>query len=114
MVPKTLHDEMEFIRTTLNIMHMGTPVATRKHAKYIPEQALALSTESVRNYFPQVDLELNDALKYLRKDTLDISGDNKGYALVSFENIPLGWINLLGNRSNNMYPTTWRIRMNIP
>lgn len=113
MVPKSLHDEMEFIRISLNIIHMGTPVATRKHAKFIPEQALALSTKIAKNNFQQVDLELNDALKYLRKDALDIPGNVKGYALVRFQEISLGWINLLGNRSNNMYPTPWRIRMNI-
>ncbi len=114
MVPQDLQNEMEFLRTSLNIMHMGTPVATRKHSKFIPEQALALSTKIAKNNFPQIDLELNDALKYLRKDTLDIQGNNKGHALISFEDISLGWINLLENRSNNMYPTAWRIRMHIP
>lgn len=113
MVPKVLHDEMEFIRISLNIMHMGTPVATRKHAKFIPEQALALSTKLAKNNFQQIDLALHDALKYLRKDALDIPGNAKGHALVCIQDIPLGWINLLGNRSNNMYPTAWRIRMNI-
>ena len=92
---------------------MGTPVATRKHAKFIPEQALAFSTKIAKNNFLQVSLDLNDALKYLRKDPLDIPGNAKGYALVGYEGISLGWINLLNNRSNNMYPINWRIRMHI-
>ncbi|MFM9837959.1 MAG: methyltransferase RsmF C-terminal domain-like protein [Cyclobacteriaceae bacterium] len=27
------------------------------------------------------------------------------------ESHPIGWVNLLGNRVNNLYPTNWRVRM---
>lgn len=111
MVPASLQEEMEFLRSNLHVIHIGTPVATQKHAKFIPEQALGLSTKIAKNNFLNIDLDLENALKYLRKDQLDIQGSTKGYALMSFEDIPLGWANMLGNRINNMYPTPWRIRM---
>ena len=111
MVPKSMAEEMEYIRSALTIIHIGTPLATRKHDKFIPEQALALSLKIARDNFHPVSLDLQDALKYLRKDPLVIPWNFKGYALVSYSGISLGWINLLENRSNNMYPTAWRIRM---
>ncbi len=112
-VPESLHEEMEFLRATLHVIHIGTPVATQKHAKFIPEQALALATKIAKGRFLKIDLNLEDALKYLRKDQLDIQHSAKGYALMSYEDVPLGWANMLGNRLNNMYPTPWRIRMQI-
>jgi hypothetical protein len=31
--------------------------------------------------------------------------------LVMHEGVALGWVNLLGNRLNNLYPAGWRIMM---
>ena len=42
---------MEYLRSNLHVIHIGTPVATQKHDKFIPEQALALSTKIAKNNF---------------------------------------------------------------
>ncbi|MBP9970437.1 MAG: hypothetical protein KBE94_04055, partial [Paludibacteraceae bacterium] len=28
-------------------------------------------------------------------------------------NVPLGWVKNIGNRCNNMYPSSWKVRMDI-
>jgi NOL1/NOP2/fmu family ribosome biogenesis protein len=33
--------------------------------------------------------------------------------LICYNNQALGWVKNLGNRSNNLYPQHWRIRMNL-
>jgi len=38
---------------------------------------------------------------------------SRGYVLISFKGQPLGWVKNLGNRTNNLYPQEWRIRMKI-
>ena len=35
----------------------------------------------------------------------------RGYVLATFEGLPLGWLNNLGSRANNLYPAEWRLRL---
>ncbi len=104
--------EIEFLAKNLYLLSAGTDMATVKHEKLVPEHALALSQELNKENFNVLELELADALRYLRKETLTIKADKKGFTLITYQNIPLGWANLLGNRINNLYPTEWRVRMN--
>ncbi len=110
-LPKQFGAEINWLANNLNVVTKGTAVATLKHEKLIPEHALALSLELNRNQFPQIDLSLDQALAYLRKETPLIGEGQKGFALVTYQNHRLGWVNLLGNRINNLYPANWRIRM---
>jgi 16S rRNA C967 or C1407 C5-methylase (RsmB/RsmF family)/NOL1/NOP2/fmu family ribosome biogenesis protein len=103
--------EAEFIRQHVRLVGMGTAMATVKHDKLIPEHALALSIDLKKEHFTTIDLSRADAIKYLRKDPLTIEGYKKGYALICFEGIPIGWVNVLDNRINNLYPSEWRIKM---
>lgn len=76
-----------------------------------PSQELALSTALTPNAFPSVELEWEDAIKFLKKEALVLpSGIDKGYVLVRYQRLPLGFVKNLGNRANNLYPQEWRIR----
>jgi 16S rRNA C967 or C1407 C5-methylase (RsmB/RsmF family)/NOL1/NOP2/fmu family ribosome biogenesis protein len=108
-IPASLLDTINFLAQKLNMVLRGTAIATEKHTKLVPEHALALSVLLNRQHFRQVELSADEALTYLRKDTLNIGGDSKGFGLVTYFERPLGWVNLLGNRINNLYPSTWRI-----
>ena len=92
-------------------MYAGTNLATLKHDKLVPEHALALSVEINRSNFPIVDVTEADALKYLRKENLQVADAAMGFSLLTYQETPLGWANVLANRMNNMYPSEWRIRM---
>ena len=71
----------------------------------------ALSTALTPNAFPSVELEWEDAIKFLKKEALVLpSGTDKGYVLVRYQGLPLGFVKNLGNRANNLYPQEWRIR----
>jgi 16S rRNA C967 or C1407 C5-methylase (RsmB/RsmF family) len=97
----------------LDILQAGTPVASGNESQRIPHPALALSVVYNRSAFPELNLDLRDALRFLRKENLSPMGDKTGWNLVSYRDIPLGWIKNLGNRTNNYFPKEWRIRMNI-
>lgn len=109
--PASLAPEFEFLLQPLKIIYAGTNVASIKHDKLIPEHALALSVEINREHFPALEVSEADALKFLRKESIQVPGAKTGFALVTFEDVPLGWANILSNRINNMYPAQWRIRM---
>ena len=110
-LPANKVTEIEWLANNLHLISAGTPIAVQKHNKLIPEHALALSINlNVENFY-KVDLELPDALQFLRRETIVVKTSERRFALISFEGIPLGWVNLLDNRINNLYPAHWRIRM---
>jgi 16S rRNA C967 or C1407 C5-methylase (RsmB/RsmF family)/NOL1/NOP2/fmu family ribosome biogenesis protein len=108
---KSVATDHLFLYRKLHIVNSGTAVASLKGDKPIPEHALALSTRLNREHFQTAELNKTDALNFLRKENIHLTGHNKGYLLVTNQNLPLGWLNVLDNRSNNLYPKTWRIRM---
>ena len=64
--------------------------------------------------FPGKKLILPDALTYLRRDNFALHDAPKGWNIVTYKGVNLGFVNNLGNRVNNYFPVEWRIRMNIP
>jgi NOL1/NOP2/fmu family ribosome biogenesis protein len=104
---------IETLANSLYILTAGTSLLTMKHEKFIPEHAAALSTELRRETFNIINVDLDQALRFLRKDTMTVQPDKKGFALVCYLGTPLGWVNVLENRMNNLYPGEWRIRMKL-
>jgi 16S rRNA C967 or C1407 C5-methylase (RsmB/RsmF family)/NOL1/NOP2/fmu family ribosome biogenesis protein len=97
----------------LTILQAGTPVASGNERQMHPHPALALSILFNRNAFPEYECSLEEAIRYLKKDNLPSRSTEKKWMLVTFRDVPLGWLKNLGNRTNNYYPSEWRIRMNI-
>jgi 16S rRNA C967 or C1407 C5-methylase (RsmB/RsmF family)/NOL1/NOP2/fmu family ribosome biogenesis protein len=110
LLPAERFDEFNFLSQQLHVVSKGTAMAEIKHEKLIPEHSLALSIHLNKLKFISFELSLEQALTYLRKETLNQLDTEKGFALVTYQNHPLGWINRLGNRINNLYPAAWRIR----
>lgn len=111
VVPKAIARETEILLDHLKYVQAGTALATMKHDKLIPEHAAALAIHLNKNNFQQLEVNEQDALKYLRKEPIENNGAPKGYTLITYKGLPLGWANVLDNRINNLYPKEWRIRM---
>lgn len=108
-LPKSNRAEIELLNKRLKVIQKGTAVAKLKHDKLVPEHAWALSQALNRETFPTIELTTEQALSYLRKDIFPLDQPPKGFALFTYNNVALGWANLLGNRFNNLYPSNWRI-----
>lgn len=111
LIPRATAEHIQFLMHHLRVLNAGTEMVTIKHGKLIPEHAFALSTIIRKDQFNLLPLNEEDALRYLRKETISSNNIEKGYALVTFKDIPLGWANVLPDRINNLYPSDWRIRM---
>jgi 16S rRNA C967 or C1407 C5-methylase (RsmB/RsmF family)/NOL1/NOP2/fmu family ribosome biogenesis protein len=113
MLPAALATDIAWLSERLRMFNKGTAIAALKHEKLVPEHAAAMSTELSHEFFTREPLSKDLALAYLRKDNLMLGEGKRGFALVTYEDLPLGWVNLLGTRINNLYPAGWRIRMMI-
>ena len=100
-------ESLEILSSQLYIKKIGLNVGTIKGKDLIPSHDLAMSNWSNKPYYvTEIDLEL--ALQFLRRADMHIEGV-KGWVLLTYMNIGLGWIKALPNRSNNYYPNEWRI-----
>ncbi len=111
ILPAEKINEAQFILENLKIVQAGSTLATIKHEKIIPDHALALSINIQKDNFNTITVDHEQAISYLRRDTIHFPDATKGFNLLVYENIPLGWVNHLESRTNNMYPQEWRIRM---
>lgn len=108
-IQKQHTDVVHRLSRTLNCVQYGIPVAdAQKGLK--PLHELALSVHLNKDAFHQTELSKEDALKFLAKVDFKVNSNHKGISLMMYEGMPLGWMNLLGNRANNLYPKEWRIR----
>lgn len=110
VVPQNRIREIEMIASCLTVLRTGTHVGMIKQNKIVPEHDLAMSVH-VSSSIPRIELDHEQALQYLRKEGLDHLPGSKGFHLVTYLQQPLGWVNHLGNRFNNLYPSEWRIRL---
>ncbi|MCQ2083076.1 MAG: rRNA cytosine-C5-methyltransferase [Bacteroidaceae bacterium] len=111
-MPRRLAGQMKAISERLYCLTRGIEVATVKGKDYIPSQSLALSGKA-GSMFPRAELTADQALDYLHGDVLYLADQPKGYLLVTYMDMPLGFVKNLGNRANNLYPSQWRIRKSV-
>lgn len=93
----------------LNIIYAGIELGEQKGKNFIPSQALANYHKKL-HYFNSVEVDENQALAFLRGNDPNLTLDQKGFYLLTYQGLGLGFIKYLGNRSNNYYPKPWRIK----
>jgi len=104
-------DEYSLLLQNLKIVKAGTRLCTVKQNDFLPAHDLSLSSNLYSNAFPVEELTYKDAVAFLRRDNLRIKPAVRGWNIVKYMGINLGWINNLASRLNNYYPVEWRIRM---
>lgn len=102
-----------YLENELNCFESGIEIAEKKGKDLIPSHQLAMSKLIDKNNYNYVDLNYEQAISYLRKESINLYDQKIGYLLVGYKGIPIGWVKNLGNRSNNLYPSHWKIKMNI-
>ena len=102
------------LEKALRVIASGTAVATRKGRDLVPEADYALAVD----HFPLeglhyeiVEVSREDALKFLSKEALVLPEAPRGYLLLTYKGLGLGFVKNLGNRTNSLLPNHRRIRM---
>ncbi|MFV0419929.1 MAG: methyltransferase RsmF C-terminal domain-like protein [Dysgonomonas sp.] len=114
-IPKHLYEDTYLIGSLLNTVSEGICLGEFKGKDFIPDQSLAYSCNLNKDAFPKYDADWKTAIAYLRKEALVLPDTPKGYILLTYKGMSLGFVKNIGNRANNLYPPEWRIRStNIP
>lgn len=107
-LPAFMTGELPLLQSALYIKKAGIKLGTFIRDELIPDHELALST-IVNPLVPAIEVDKTVALQYLRKENIMIDTTVRGWVLLRYQGIALGWIKILPNRVNNYYPAAWRI-----
>lgn len=95
----------------LRVLSDGNPIGTKKGKDIIPANAESLLTTLSGDKYPRVELSLDEALHYLHHEAIVLPSDTpRGFIIVTYHSLPLGFVKNIGNRANNLYPQEWKIR----
>ena len=107
-------ESLDTLQRHLYIKKSGVRIGKLMGRDLIPDHELALSIIVNKDAVLQTELDYNQAIQYLRRDNVDIAPTDKGWSLMNFEGLPLGWAKLLPNRLNNYFPKELRILASPP
>jgi 16S rRNA C967 or C1407 C5-methylase (RsmB/RsmF family)/NOL1/NOP2/fmu family ribosome biogenesis protein len=106
-LPTLFEEDFKLIQSYLNIQFVGILCASIKSNLLIPSPELALSNFVI--YDVKSELNLEQTLKYLKGESLELNNNKNGWSLVTYLGLNLGWVKILPTRINNYYPNHWRI-----
>lgn len=113
-IPEAIFEAADDVYQQLYVLYAGTEVAEVNGKKLKPLQGLALSQDLNKGAFRTAELDLEQALRFLRRDDVSLGTSGTDWLLLQYKGRPLGWAKQIGNRLNNYYPKEWRIRMELP
>lgn len=110
--PNAHLEELEALRQNLKVIQSGVSIGEVKGRDLIPAHALALCPLLLRDgAFVVEDISYEQAIAYLRKEAIVLpAAVERGFVLLTYRGVPLGFVKNIGNRANNLYPQEWRIR----
>lgn len=108
LLPDSLFQHLSILQSALYIKKAGVNIGAMIRNELIPSHDLAMSG-CVADSVNQIELNREDALQYLRRESFDLVDVNKGWVLTCYQKVPLGFIKVMSNRMNNYYPSEWRI-----
>ena len=110
-VGEELRADVMRVAGAARVLSAGVPLSVERGRKAVPHAALATSLALAPDAFPCVELDTPEAVAFLRRETLQLPPEApRGYVVVTYDGLPLGFLNNLGSRANNLYPAEWRIR----
>jgi 16S rRNA C967 or C1407 C5-methylase (RsmB/RsmF family)/NOL1/NOP2/fmu family ribosome biogenesis protein len=109
-LPKATQEALLMVASALRKRSIGIEIGELKKQDLVPSHGLALFN-GLHADLPKADLTKEEALLFLKKENLWKPDWLRGWTLATYEGLPLGWMKVLDNRSNNYLPMDWRIRM---
>jgi 16S rRNA C967 or C1407 C5-methylase (RsmB/RsmF family)/NOL1/NOP2/fmu family ribosome biogenesis protein len=113
-IPQQHKEALQLLQQHLYLKKSGIRLGKLAGKELIPDHELALSIDLNKDVFLQTELTLDQAIEYLRKDNIsNLTPQQKGWSLMTYQQQALGWAKLLPNRINNYYPKEIRILASV-
>ena len=112
-VPRNVAADVAAVGNVLHVIASGCAVGMMKGRDLVPDADLALNIALDPDAFPYADVDRMTALAYLHRDAITLPDADKGFVIIRYEGLPLGFVKNLGNRCNSLHPQSRRIRMDI-
>lgn len=97
-------------RAKVRVLGRGVMLGELKGKDFIPHHAWAMSCETAPIApFPVIELTGEQAVAFLKRESI-ILPEGKGFQIVAYRGVRLGWVKNLGPRSNNLYPKELSLR----
>ncbi|MDE6428739.1 MAG: hypothetical protein K2K59_07275 [Muribaculaceae bacterium] len=92
------------------LLRYGSIDTEPKGRDVIPSHAAAQRYDFDASKWPQAEVDRPAALQFLHRDAITLpAGTPRGLTLLTYDGRPLGWVNNLGSRANNLLPRNLRI-----
>ncbi len=109
--PREYVAQVAALSSSVRVVQVGVDVAELKGRDWMPAHGLAMSTALCPDAFARQEIGYEQAIAYLHKEAVVLPAEApRGVVLLTYKQIPLGFVKNIGNRANNLYPHEWRIR----
>jgi NOL1/NOP2/sun family putative RNA methylase len=103
-----LEAELQYLQSRLYLKKSGVRIGKIMGKDLVPNHELAVSLINNPNTY-RINLNHDQSISFLKREELKLESEHRGWALMCFENYPLGWAKILDNRLNNYFPKEIRI-----
>lgn len=104
-----IYDDVAALSSSLAVIYSGVAMGQVFKGRLKPDGALAFYADLNQEAVECRDVELEQALQFLRKQDMSAEPFAEGINLVRWEGRALGFVKRVGARVNNMYPNSLRI-----
>lgn len=103
----------DYLAERLQLISCGISLCNVKGRDLAPAWQLAFNEQFAASSMPSIPLGREAALRYLHGESLASVPDGlpKGFATVTYDGEPLGFVKNIGRRANNLYPDALRLRL---
>lgn len=120
LIPGLVHGEGQFCALFRGSKNFSPSVtAPRASETLLRAESPAASPDSPTSYaldrsrWPNMAVDKQTALNFLHGDSLILPDAPKGLLLLTYKDIPLGFVKNIGARCNNLHPKSRRIKMDV-
>lgn len=92
------------LKKSIPLWKLGIKIGEVNGKNFKPNHELALS-QFAKSFESRFELDYTEAISYLKRETLNVNPEwKKGWGLVTYKNVPMGWAKNIGTRINNYFP----------
>ncbi len=105
--------DLQMLQQIVYFRKAGLKLGAPAGRDWVPAHEVALSIDA-NSHLNCLEVNKDQALHFLKREEMSVGELEKGWLLIKYNSLGLGWVKSLGNRVNNYFPKHWRIRMEIP